>query len=117
MTLSPGLTMTAWNVRARLEPTKGCAIAPLPHVPPPSGHSLVVESTTGVVACGESWCDGRCWLPTLVLEDEGREYRVFGAQVACGAVLQPPRTTWLGLRVGITLGTSTPEQAFRLKWW
>ena len=106
-----------WNVRTKIEPTPRVPIAALPHPPVPSGHSIVVESTTGIVACGDSWCRGGCGLPALVVEYEGNQARAFGSQVACGPVLQGFRGRWDGERVHATLGETSLDDAFRLMWW
>lgn len=80
-------------------------------------HATITESTTGIVACGQTWCDGSCGLPALVLQHEGVEYKARGEAVAVGRVFQPWPRSWAGSKVQATLGPATIEQALRMMWW
>lgn len=79
-------------------------------------HPTIMESTTGVVACGHSWCTGGCGLPALVLNSDGRELRVYGAMVACGPVFQSWRVKWTGKKVPVTLGGLSEKLALGRIW-
>lgn len=79
-------------------------------------HPTITESTTGTVACGDSWCDGRCGLPALTVQDGERELRVFGCMVAFGPVLQSFRVPWVGVKQPANLG-STPLDVVRKQVW
>jgi hypothetical protein len=80
-------------------------------------HPTITESTTGVVACGFSWCNGSCGLPALVLLREGKsELRAFGSMVAMGPVFQEFRIPWRGAKVSITLGDESVEVLLKRFW-
>lgn len=75
-------------------------------------HPTVEELASGVVGCGDSWCDGeKCGMPALTYK--GR--RVFGAMVAVGPVLQRFRYEWKGSTHEISL----PEgfETEKWMWW
>ena len=70
---------------------------------------IVVEYAPGKVSeeyCGDHWCSGRCGLKSLVVpavepvvgqcDNERRELKCGGNQVACGAVAQRWRVKWQG---------------------
>ncbi len=79
-------------------------------------HNTITESTTGVVACGESWCSGSCGLPALVLSYQEREFKAYGEMVACGPVFQPWRVTWAGAKIPVSLGDMPPAAAIKRMW-
>jgi hypothetical protein len=80
-------------------------------------HATITESTTQIVACGESWCDGRCGLPALVLQTStGKELRAFGPMVACGPVFGRFRIPWTGEKRAVSLGSVTEEEALKRFW-
>jgi hypothetical protein len=84
---------------------------------PADKHPTITESTSGVVACGDSWCDGRCDLPALVLSTTDEELRVFGSMVACGLVFQVFRRSWQGKKVEVTLSADVSiDRALKLYW-
>lgn len=83
----------------------------------PSGHPAIEEKTTGIIACGRSWCAGDCGLPALVITWNGREYRGRGDGVACGPVFAPFGGQWKGQKIAATLDETTPEDALKLMWW
>jgi hypothetical protein len=80
-------------------------------------HPTITESTTSVVACGDSWCDGSCGLPALVLEYRGKELKAYGCMVAIGSVFQTWRVVWKGEKVPCTLKDLSAEQAVKRFWW
>ncbi len=80
------------------------------------GHPTITESTTGVVACGDSWCDGTCGLPALVLKDNGQELRAFGSMVACGSVFQNFRHPWNGTKIEVSLGDMKTRDVLKRFW-
>jgi hypothetical protein len=82
----------------------------------PRDHPTITESTTGVVACGDSWCDGRCGLPALTLTVDDKEFRAFGAMVAFGPVFQSFRLPWKGDKVAVTLD-ETPTAVLLKRFW
>ena len=59
-------------------------------------HPLV--AIADLVGCGDSWCDGRCGVPALVLlaSDDRPEMKVHSDMVAFGRVMQPFRVKWSG---------------------
>lgn len=75
------------------------------------GFCTVVVVTTPqgeqFTGCGGSWCDGTCGRPALTMVHDGQRLRVFGSQVARGAVLQPFRRPWVGRTV--TLPTTAAD--------
>ena len=79
-------------------------------------HPTVTESTTGLVACGQSWCKGDCGLPALVLNDGEVERKVYGQMVAHGYVFQPWRVSWEGERIAVTLGETSVHDALGKIW-
>ena len=79
-------------------------------------HATIVESTTGVVGCGESWCNGRCGLPALTLRVGDKVLRAFGSMVAYGPVFQQFRVPWTGEQVAVDLGETTVNEALQRYW-
>jgi hypothetical protein len=79
-------------------------------------HPTITESTSGVVACGFSWCNGSCGLPALVLEHNGKELRAFGSMVAMGPVFQDFRIPWRGAKVPITMGDESVDVLLKRFW-
>ncbi len=81
-------------------------------------HPTVIESTTGVEACGYSWCSGACGHPALVLRTaRGEELKAYGSMVACGAVFQSWRVEWQGAKVTVTPCGVDEERLLRMMWW
>ncbi len=79
-------------------------------------HPTIEESTTGVLACGDSWCTGKCGLPALILDNNGRELKVYGAMTAIGPVVQAWRVEWAGKKVHVSLGNSTMDSVLNKFW-
>jgi len=79
-------------------------------------HATITESTSGVVACGESWCSGQCGLPALVMMRNGKELRAFGSMVAMGPVFQAFRLAWTGTKTPIMLGDESAESLLKRFW-
>ncbi len=53
--------------------------------------------------CGESWCDGACGLPALVIpaSDGFAERKAYSSMVAHGPVFQSWRLIWKGPKVEV----------------
>lgn len=68
--------------------------------------------------CGESWCDGRCGLPALVLNHstEG-EFKAHSNMVACGPVWQRFRVAWQGNKVPVDMSGLDPDNTLQMMWW
>lgn len=101
-----------------------------------SGHSVIRESTSGTIACAESWCSGQCGFPALVLrapaldasllikmgivDDLGPRkpaaLKAHGSMVAYGPIWQIFRSGWTGAMVDATLGPTTLTAALRRHW-
>lgn len=82
----------------------------------PGNHPTITESTTGIVACGDSWCDGSCGLPALVMTHGRKEYRAFGAMVAMGSVFQDFRRPWIGSKIEVTTDVESYDVLLRRFW-
>lgn len=80
------------------------------------GRPVIVESTTNVTACGDSWCQGVCGFPALVLTHGGVELRAHGIMVARGATFQPWHVEWTGVKLPVTLGIFPVEEALERIW-
>lgn len=78
-------------------------------------HPTIIESTTGLVACGMSGCSGSCGLPGLVLDHEGQRYRAHGVMVATGLVFRPISPRWTGEMRHVT-ATESAEDLLRRLW-
>ena len=80
-------------------------------------HPTITESTTGIVACGHSWCSGKCGLPALILEHDGKELKAYGSMTAFGHVFQSWRVEeWKGAKVSVTLGDASVANALSRLW-
>lgn len=92
-----------------------------------NGHDTITESTTGLVACGETHCTGVCGLPALIhvpswMTDEhravGHEYmKAHGIMAACGPVWNWPTTKWHGQKVEATLKGGNVDELEKAWWW
>ena len=53
-----------------------------------------------VRVCGESWCDGRCGYPAMVIpaDTERSEHKMYSSMVAFGPVMQRWRLEWKARR-------------------
>ena len=78
-------------------------------------HAVVVYRAAPY--CGESWCEGRCGIPALVVPSEGvrAERRIFGGMVACGPAAQPFRLPWVGDKV--SAHAEDWEHLLQTTWW
>jgi hypothetical protein len=69
--------------------------------------------------CGQSWCDGRCGLPALVLLVEHQNHthvlKAHSSMVACGPVWQSFRVGWIGDNIPVQ--TDDPVDLSKMYWW
>jgi hypothetical protein len=89
----------------------------------PSYHPVVevvyAEKDSPKLFCGDTWCNGTCGFPALVLNQAGRELKMRSSMVAMGRLMQEWRFAdgaagWKGARVEL------PEQhreTFLDRWW
>ena len=85
-------------------------------------HVVVIEKMSGVVACGDGWCDGSCGWPALTISfpevnSDPKRLRAMGSQVAMGMVFQPFRGMWNGEVVEASLSGSQLSDVLRMMWW
>lgn len=93
-------------------------------------HSAVRVSYNGEnfeeqLFCGDSWCDGSCGLPALVLQHPGvgdygpAELKCFSDMVAVGRVWQAFRckTGWTGAKVFVPESAGNPIELAKMMWW
>ena len=54
-----------------------------------------------VRVCGESWCDGRCGYPAMVIpaDTERSEHKMYSSMVVFGPVMQRWRLEWKGAKI------------------
>lgn len=85
------------------------------------GRHLAVEVTyaegeSATIGCGESWCDGRCGLPAIVIPAAGgcSELKMHSGMVAIGPVMAPFRVEWKGGRIEVP---EAHREDFRKRMW
>ncbi len=80
-------------------------------------HPIVVVINDDVEfrGCGDSWCNGDCGLPALVVKNnEAEELKVYSSMTAVGSVLQSFRINWIGDK--ITLPDSVAQYLSTRYW-
>ncbi len=72
------------------------------------GHPFIdvrwAEASEPIRCCADSWCDGRCGFPSLVIPagyaaPYAPELKARSHYVACGDLMQPFRVAWEGSRI------------------
>ena len=69
--------------------------------------------------CGDSWCNGECGYPALVLKhhihNQNLELKTHSNMVAYGQAFQEFRVKWIGEKVYIPKSAGSSEELFKIR--